>query len=161
MRLRCLPALALTATALVACSGDDDGADEPSTEPSAAPEGVVSLVATLRPDGVPDGGGEKGASGEAHLEVDAEAAKACGTFTLDGVSEPGAIHVLLAPEGERGPIVTAFAASSAIADREECSDIKPERMAAQLASDPERFAVVVRSGEHRDGAVRGQLEAAD
>jgi hypothetical protein len=127
-------------------------------------------------DGGETGVGDPDGSGHAYVfGIDEDPITLCYVITADGIDptfEPGEVgmaHIHRGPEGENGPVVAALAfplegdSADCLTEGEEDKfpligeSGEPESIVADILANPADYYVNVHTGEHPDGAIRGQL----
>lgn len=82
----------------------------------------------------------------------------CWTLSWQGIADPVAGHVHLAPRGVAGPVVIDLNADGVVGpDASGCREITAE-LAAAITSDPGAYYVNLHNADFQAGAIRGQLK---
>jgi hypothetical protein len=122
---------------------------------------ALALPASAAPS-IPLNSGQEPAGGEAEghgfFTYTIDGTKFCWTLSWQGIAEPSAGHVHVAPRGVAGPVVINLDTDEVPGpDEEGCSEIDAE-LAADITSDPGAFYVNLHNAAFPAGAIRGQLK---
>jgi CHRD domain len=100
-------------------------------------------------------GGEGGGHGFFSYTIDGT--NFCWTLSWQGIADPFAAHVHVAPRGVAGDIVIPLDISGEGSEASGCNVISSE-LAADITSDPGAYYVNVHNAGFMAGAIRGQLK---
>jgi hypothetical protein len=129
--------------ALAACGGDE------ATELGADLSGANEVCDD------PDACGGDG-SGNATIEVDADAGEVCYDISVEGLEGVNASHIHEGEEGEGGDPVIDLTAGLSDEGGSDCVDAD-EELIQDIIDEPSGFYVNVHTDDLPDGAARGQL----
>jgi len=152
-----------------------DASDGTTTTAEGSDASGPSFTVAVTPEAVVPGPGSTDASGEFTVTLDTEARVLCVEGSIDGLADAGPTHLLLAPAGQPGPIMAELPPPSTstsggdskittttieLPEGANCVATRPDEVFDQLVERPYDFAIVVRSREFPEGALRGQLAEA-
>jgi CHRD domain len=133
-----------------------------ATAVSAAVVAAALALPASAATSIPLNSGQEPAGGEAgghgFFSYTIEDNQFCWTLSWQGIAEPFAGHVHLAPRGVAGPVVIDLNADGVGGpDKAGCSEIDAE-LAAAITSDPGAYYVNLHNDGFEAGAIRGQLK---
>jgi hypothetical protein len=104
---------------------------------------------------VPSGGSEN-AVGDFNGEIDFPKSRLCFYLELTDLPDPDAVQIHKGGATDNGPTVLTLPLPKT--DTEEVCVSADEAVLEEISQKPEEYYVVVRSPQHPNGAIRGQLE---
>jgi hypothetical protein len=136
-----------------------------ATAASAAVVAAALALPASAATSIPLNSGQEPAGGEAgghgFFSYTIEGTEFCWTLSWQGIADPVAGHVHLAPRGVAGPVVinldTDDDDDEVGPDASGCREITAE-LAAAITSDPGAYYVNLHNADFEAGAIRGQLK---
>ncbi len=103
-------------------------------------------------NGDPDG------TGRAEVTTNRKKEKVCSTITYEDIADPVAAHIHEGRKGENGDIVVTLQPGSFESGAERCEKDVAKSLIKDIEANPRHYYVNVHTGEHPNGAIRGQLK---
>ena len=122
---------------------------------SAAAQDYANLASSLFGENITGSGGDDDASGDFNGEIDYQRGRLCYYFEIEDLDDASAIAIHQGGPNDDGAEVLALRLPGGSAD-EVCVDGDPALLRT-IGAKPEDYYVIVRSGGHPEGAIRGQL----
>ena len=121
----------------------------------AAAQDYANLATSLFGENITGSGGDKDASGDFNGEIDHQRGRLCYYFEIEGLDDASGVAIHKGAEEADGPETLALTLPGGSND-EVCVDADPALLRT-IGEKPDDYYLVVRSGGHPDGAIRGQL----
>lgn len=153
-----------TTTSEVTTTGAKDSKEEPDdedpgTDNTTPSQPIVELRSTLSGGAVVGDEGDSDGTGEAEVQVDINNRELCFSISTQKIEEPTAAHIARGTKDEEGEIVVPLAPPIGGTASGCARDLKGA-VVTVIAGNPEAFYVNVATGDHPEGAIRGQLALA-
>ena len=121
-----------------------------------AAQDYSNLATSLFGENITGSGGDDDASGDFNGEIDIGRGKLCYYFEIEGLDDASGVAIHKGAAEADGAETLALTLPQSGGDDEVCVDGDPALLRT-IAEKPEDYYLIVRSGGHPEGAIRGQL----